>query len=74
MMKCTSIFHARKDVIRVLTLWSQSSFESFTTKKVYKVRQSTSCVSKNVIYIVFCLNCFKQGVGSTVDWKPRLQN
>ena len=43
-------------------------------KKVYKVRRSTSCVSKNVIYIAFCLNCLKQGVGSTVDWKPRLRN
>ena len=39
-----------------------------------EVRWSTSCVSKNVIYIAFCLNCLKQGVRSTVDWKPRLQN
>ena len=31
-------------------------------------------VSKNIIYIEFCLNCLKQGVGSTVDWKPRLRN
>ena len=52
----------------------KSSFECFATKRVYKVRRSTSCVSKNVIYIAFCLNCLKQGVGSTVDWKPRLQN
>ena len=26
------------------------------------------------IYIAFCLHCLKQGVGSTVDCKPRLQN
>ena len=52
----------------------KSSFECFATKRVYKVRRSTSCVSKNVIYIAFCLNCLKQGVGSTVDWKPRLRN
>ena len=53
---------------------AKSSFECFATKRVYKVRRSTSCVSKNVIYIAFCLICLKLGVGSTVDWKPRLRN
>ena len=53
---------------------AKRSFECFATKRVYKVRRSTSCVSKNVIYIAFCLNCLKKGVGSTVDWKPRLRN
>ena len=52
----------------------KSSFECFATKRIYKVTRSTSCVSKNVIYIAFCLNSLKQGVGSTVDWKPRLRN
>ena len=46
---------------------AKSSFECFATKRIYKVRRSTSCVSKNVIYIAFCLNCLKKGVGSTVD-------
>ena len=53
---------------------ARSSFECFATKRIYKVRRSSSCVSKNVIYIAFCLNCLKQGVGSTVDWKSRLRN
>ena len=53
---------------------AKSSFKCFATKRIYKVRWSTSCISKNVIYIAFCLNCLKQGVGSTVDWKPRLRN
>ena len=53
---------------------AKSSSECFATKRIYKVRRSTSCVFKNVICIVFCLNCLKQGVGSTVDWKPRLHN
>ena len=53
---------------------AKSSFECFATKRVYKVRRSASCVSKNVTYIAFCLNCLKQGVGSTVDRKPRLRN
>ena len=53
---------------------AKRSFECLPTKRVYKVRCSTSCVSKNVLYIAFCLNCLIQGVRSTVDWKPRLQN
>ena len=27
-----------------------------------------------MIYVAYCLNCQKQGVGSTVSWKPRLRN
>ena len=53
---------------------AKSSFECVATKRVYKVRRSTSCVSKNVTYIAHCLSILKQGVGSTVDWKPRLRN
>ena len=53
---------------------AKSSFKCFATKRVSKVRRSTPCVSKNVIYIAFCLNCLKQRVGFTVDWKPRLLN
>ena len=29
---------------------------------------------QNAIYIAFFKNCLKQGVGSTVDWKPKLRN
>ena len=29
---------------------------------------------KNVIYVGYCLNCEKQGVGSTVSWKSCLRN
>ena len=37
----------------------KSSFECFATKRIYKVRRSTSCICKNVIYIAFCLNRLK---------------
>ena len=53
---------------------TKSGFECVATKRIYKVRQSTSCVSKNRIRIAFCLSCLKQGVGSTLGWKRRLQN
>ena len=39
---------------------AKSSFKCFATKRVYEVRRPASCVSKNVIYIAFCLNCLKQ--------------
>ena len=52
---------------------AKSSFECFATKRVYKVRRSASCVFKDKIYIAFCLNCLKQGVESTIHWKPRLR-
>ena len=74
MMKCSRMFHASKGLIHVQTLVAKSSFKCFATKRVPKVRRSTSRVSKNVIYTAFCLNCLKQRVGSTVDWKPRLLN
>ena len=74
MMKCTHMLHARNDVIHVRTLWSQKVLSNVLLKEsVYKVRRSTSYVSKNVIYIAFFLNCLKQGVRS-IDWKPKLQN
>ena len=33
-----------------------------------------NCETPNVIYMAECLKCGKQGVGSTVKWKPRLSN
>ena len=54
MMKCTHMLHARNDVIHVRTLWSQKVLSNVLLKEcVYKVRPSTSYVSKNVIYIAF---------------------
>ena len=71
MMKCTR--KKRCDSCTNFVV-AKSSFKCFATKSVYDVRRSTSCVSKNVSYIAFCLNCLKQVVGSTVDWKSRLRN
>ena len=38
----------------------------------YKIRRDTSCNSKNVIYVAYCIKYLKQGVGSTASWKLRL--
>ena len=48
--------------------------ECNATGKKYKIRKDTSCNSKNVIYIAYCIKFMKQGVGSTASWKPRLSN
>ena len=73
MMKCTRTFFASKGVIHMQTLWSQKVVLNVSLQREFtKVRRSTSCVSKSVTYIAHCLNILKQGVGSTVDWKPRL--
>ncbi|XP_057302660.1 uncharacterized protein LOC130636829 [Hydractinia symbiolongicarpus] len=47
---------------------------SKATGRKFKIRRESSCSSKNVIYVAFCKLCGKQGVGSTVAWKPRLSN
>ena len=33
-----------------------------------------NCNTPNVIYVAECTKCKMQGVGSTVNWKPRLSN
>ena len=53
----------------------ESTFiESNATKRKFSIRKSSTCTTKNVIYVVCCQSCGKQGVGSTVSWKPRLAN
>ena len=47
---------------------------SKATGRIFIFHRDSSCQSKNVIYIAFCLVCGKQGVGSTTNWKPRLAN
>ena len=48
--------------------------ECNATGRKYKIRRDTSCSSKNVIYVAYCIKCRKKGVGSTISWKPRLSN
>ena len=40
----------------------------------YRIRQNLDCNSKNVIYLVECKKCRKQGFGSTEDLKSRISN
>ena len=47
---------------------------SFATGRTFTIRRDSTCTTKNVIYVAICQTCGKQGVGSTVAWKPRLAN
>ena len=49
-------------------------FRSFTTNKVFRVENSLTCTSSNVVYLAQCVDCGLQGVGSSVNFKRRLAN
>ena len=51
-----------------------TAIKCFATETIFKIRRDSSCQMENVIYIAYFLNCQKQGVSSTVSWKPRLRN
>ena len=51
-----------------------SDVKSFATGRVFQIRKNMNCDTPNVIYVAECIKCLKQGVGSTVCWKPRLRN
>ena len=53
---------------------ASSTLKCFATNKVYKIKRHLTCETRNVIYVAFCVKCQKQGVGSTVEWKPRMRN
>ena len=49
-------------------------FKPKVTGESYKIRQRIDCSGKDVIYLVECRKCGKQGVGSTEDFKLRISN
>ena len=53
---------------------STQSITSFATGRKFSIRRDSTCTTKNVVYVAICQTCGKQGVGSTVAWKPRLAN
>ena len=51
-----------------------NSFVCKATEKKFTIRKQLTCTTQNVIYMCYCLNCNKQGIGSTCNWKSRLAN
>ena len=50
------------------------SFACRVTGERYKIRHKINCEIKNVIYLVECKQCGKQGIGSTEDFRPKTSN
>ena len=51
-----------------------TKFRSNSTKETFKIRENISCRSNNIIYLVTCEKCGKQGVGSTISLFQRISN
>ena len=51
-----------------------SFIKCHATGRIFKIRRDITCNTRYVIYVAYCTDCGKQGVGSTVSWKPRLSN
>ena len=49
-------------------------FKSVQTGQSFKIRQSINCQSKDIIYLVNCVKCNLQGVGSTTQFHKRISN
>ena len=51
-----------------------TKFRSNSTKETFKIRENINCRSNNIIYLVTCEKCGKQGVGSTINLFQRISN
>ena len=55
-------------------VWGTNRITSSATGKSFWIRRDFTCESRFVVYCATCTICKKQGVGSTIAWKPRLAN
>ena len=46
----------------------------FTIGTKFIIYIDWACDTKNVLYLPYCKKCNKQGVWSSIEWKPRLRN
>ena len=51
-----------------------TEFKCNATGRTFKLAKNMNCNTPNVIYVAECKKCKLQGVGSTVEWKPRQRN
>ena len=51
-----------------------TAIKCFATGRIFKIKRDSSCKTENVVCVAYCLNCQKQGLGSTVSWKPNLRS
>ena len=51
-----------------------ATFRSTVTKRTFRIRQIVNCTSQMVVYLVTCIKCDIQGVGSTDIFYTRMGN
>ena len=59
---------------RNVTRMSQSYLILNGSGRKYYIRRDNNCSTPYFVYIAYCKKCKKQGVVSTILWKPRLPN
>ena len=59
---------------QLLSKTEANHFKSVQTGQSFKIRQSINCQSKDIIYLVSCVKCNLQGVGSTTQFNKRISN
>ena len=59
---------------QLLSKTEANHFKSVQTGQSFKIRQSINCQSKDIIYLVNCVKCNLQGVGSTTQFNKRISN
>ena len=60
---CTRCGSSRCRACNYLTV--ANSFRSSVNRKTYPIKQSLTCTSSNVVYLITCCHCSKQYVGET---------
>ena len=75
--KCGSSNRRRKRIsglTQCKVLQEGIKLKSNSTKETFKIMENINCGSSNIIYLVTCETCGKQGVGSTIDLFQRISN
>ena len=49
------------------------TFRCTVTGKVYYIKGEMNCGSSNIIYLITCMKCLEQYVGSAIKLKSRLR-
>ena len=57
-----------------MVLQEGTHFRSNVTGERFRIKKEINCKSKNIIYLVTCRACGKQGVGRTTAFQSRISN
>ena len=59
--------------IILLVVTKVTKFKCKVTGRVYNIRGKVDCNTPNVVYLIYCSNCYDQYVGSALDFKSRFR-